>query len=426
MQYRKFALPVLASCLALATAQFAAGAEDKGAPLAAPLPRSVTPLLPAPLPPRELDPSWAAFRRGVTLFEGKRLGESLSSFKKAIDARAELFGRASIDIELALASKEANKAGDSLIALARQLALRDLIPQELEALRAKAGGSIDLELRLMREGSPSSPLFGFIDAALLVVEERGLSRIGDSLKALKLAAAELASYPEAEYWIGKVYLAEGETRLAELQIKRACDLGSSLELPGARFEMLETLAGVYSAQGKAREYEMALREIGDAADPFAGRDEHYRGAMERTLAGPGFDKFMEMYRIDGSLAARAWSALGELYQGDGRPLAVIYLAAAVNAKLTRLIGDIRVDEPSYEYGGLRDLVGRILAKDDRARYAGDSGLWKDLVLLGRSLASEGARDSAKEIWAAATRAPGPWGTKAAEELARPAIGPRRR
>jgi hypothetical protein len=148
--------------------------------------------------------------------------------------------------------------------------------------------------------------------------------------------------------------------------------------------------------------------------------------MERTLSSLGFDRFMSMYRIDDATAAAAWSALGALYLKDGRPLATIYLASAANAKLTRLIQDIRLDEPGYEFESLAGLVDRILASGERAGYASSSGLWEDLVLLGRALSKDGSRDSAKEIWAVAAKAPRPWGTMASQELAGLLSGPGRR
>jgi hypothetical protein len=370
------------------------------------------------LPPRAADPSWLLYQEGLRLFRQKRFGESLVSFKKAIDARASLFDRASKDIASALAAKEALRAKGSLSGLVELLAARDFIPQDIEAIRAKAGGGIVIELSLLRERSPSSPLRGLIDAVLLIVEERGLSRIGDSLAALGQTAADLGYYPEAEFGIAKIYLAEGEARLAELQMLRAYDMRGSLELALDRYAMLEALAEIYKSQGNLRDYELRLREIADQSDLFAGKDEHYRNALERTLAGQGFDKFMTLYRIRESFAASSYSGLGSLYLDAGRPLAVIYLAAAVNSVLTREIDEIQIYEPNYAYAGLSDLAARILADKGMSRFASDSGLWRDMVLLGEALAKSGYRDTARDLWSVVASAPGLgdlWGKRAAEQ-----------
>lgn len=398
------------------------GDSEKAAPVGPPQPRVLEGYKPQGLPPRGTDPSWLAYQEGRKLFAEKRLGEALLSFKKAIDTRKSLFERASSDIEAALDAKEAAKARGSLSALVSLLASRDLIPQELEAIRERSEGSIVTEMALLRERVTSNPLHGLIDAALLVVEDRGLSRFGDSLAALKKAAEELASYPEAEFWVGKVYLAESEAKLAELQVARACEMSSSLENAGDLAEMLGVLAGIFRSEGDLKDCEAALRRIADASELFSGKDEHYRNSMERILARQGIDKFMDLYRVDESLALSAYSELGSLYLDAGRPIATIYFAAAVNASLTAAMGDIKTDEPRYSFSGIVDLLKRILADAERSHYAEGSGLWKNLVLLGQALSATGDRESAREIWAAVASvpAPEPWRKRAQAALAKPA------
>jgi hypothetical protein len=394
--------------------------SESGAPLAPPQPRVVEPLRKPVLPPREADSSWQMYQEGLRLYGDKRLGESLDILKKAVESRSELFSRCAIDVDAAAETKEAKKAKDSLSELLKLLAARDLIPQDFETIRAKAAGSVVAEMRLLRETSPSSPLRGLIDAALLVVEARGMARIGDSLSALRRELLFLQSYPEAEYMIGKAYLAEGELRLAELQFRRACDMKESLELPEERYAMLASLADVYKAKGDLKGYESILREIADASDLFANKTDYYRNSMERTLGERGIDKFMAMFKIDERFPIGAYQALGELYLADGRTIATVYLAAAANAILARELSEIRIDEPGYAYAGLGDLLSRIKAEGAMARYAAETDLWKGLKLLGDSLAASGYRDSAKEIWSAlvAAGAPQPWGKRAAESLAR--------
>jgi hypothetical protein len=409
-------------CLLAALSLFAAfslgAAEEKAAsaPVGPPQPSVLTPMKSAPLPPRGTDPSWLLYQEGIRLFGEKRLGESLDSFRKAIAARTALSERATSDIVAAAAAKEAVKAKDSLSKLIALLAARELISKDYEALHAKAGGSIVAELGLLRERAPSSPLRGLIDAALLVVEERGLSRVGDSLSALAKSAAGLGKYPEAEYWIGKIYLAEGEARLAELQMLKACEMRDSLEVADDIVEMLESLAAIYRSQGNLKDCELKLREIADASELFSKRDAYYRNSMERTLAAQGFDRFQAVFRVPETLARSAYSELGSLYLDAGRPLAVIYLAAAVNADLTREIEAIKADSPNFAYKDLVDLSARILAERDLSLFASESGLWRDLVRLGQALSASGYRDSAREIWSAVSTILGPgdtWGRQAA-------------
>ena len=424
MRIRNKLVFALAAAAALGLGAFAEESGGHGGGSAhpqPPQPRVIELFTNQPLPPRETDPSWMLYQEGVKLYGEKRLGESLDLLKKAVEKRSELFARCAADVDAALSAKEAKKAKDSLAMLLKLLAARDLIPQDLEAIRSKSGGSIVAEMRLLRETSPSTPLRGLVDAALLVVEERGVEGFGDSLAALRKEVENLGHYPEAEFMIGKIYLAEGEQRLAELQFLRACDMGESLEVPDERYAMLAALADIYKTNGDMKSYETTLRDVSDSSDLFSAKDDYYRDSMERTLGERGIDKFMLMYRVDQIYPIHAYAALGKMYLGDGRRIATIYLAAATNAILTRSIAEIRIDEPGYEYAGLRDILARISSDPEMAEFASGLDLWQDLLLLGKALARSGYRESAREIWSAmkAADTPQPLKRRAAEALSQP-------
>jgi hypothetical protein len=416
----------IAAVILWTAAQFVAAAEHGGGESAEsvkvqpPKPRTVAPVQ-APNPQiRPTSKSWLYYQEGLRLFSERRLGEALVALKKAVETRDELFLEASRSIEVARKSNEAKKAKDSITALVWLLAERDIIKSVRDDIRKKAGGSLIVELKLLRERSPSGPLYGLIDAILLVAEEGGLSRIGDSLEALAAAAAKLRSYPEAEYRIGQVYLAESETRLAELYMLRAYDMRDALYDESDGIAILESLVDIYRTQGRMKDFELKLIEIAQKSELFARRDEYYRSAMERTLTRQGIDKFMSLYRVTESWPAKTYARLGAFYLDAGRRVSVFYLAAASNALLTRIIETVKSDQPRYTYAGLGDLSTRILSNKELADYADSEGLWADLVLLGEALVSIGERESAREIWTVVASLKGidPWSTRAAEALKR--------
>jgi hypothetical protein len=410
----------LLSLAVLASAQHGGGDKAEGPVEAPPSPRTVAPPAPASLPPRAASRSWLLLEEGSRLFADKRLGEALVAFKKAAESRDEQFADASRSIDAAMKSKEAKQAKGSLSALVWLLAEREIIASGREAIKARAGGSLVSELALIRERSPSDPLRGLIDATLLVAEEGGLSRIGDSLDSLRNEAARLRSYPEAEFRMGQVYLAEGETRLAELQLLRAYDMRDALYDYSDRIAVLDALAGIYRSQGKMKDYELKLQEIAQQSELFAERDEYYRNAMERTLARQGFDKFMALYRIGQAWPASAYARLGAFYLDAGRRVSVIYLAAASNAVLTRILETVKISEPLYQYPGLEALAEKIAGDAELSRYASETGLWGDLVLLGEALAATGERESAREIWSVVSGLRGIdlWSVRASRALRR--------
>jgi len=402
-------------------------AEGEGAPVGPPPPRIVAPLPTLPPPPDPADPSWLRYREGLALFDERRFGEALDSFKKAIEARQDRSAEALAAIDAALDSAEAAAAKGSIRALVERLAASDLIASEIDRIRSQAGGSLLKEMNLLRSRKVSGLLDAFMRAARVVIDQRGGARVGDSLEALRDAAASMRYYPEAEYALGRIFLAEGEAELSRLQFRRALDMTESLDVRDDKYTMLENLAETYRAGALARDYELALREIADEARIFAKEGENLRLAMERTLMRDGIDKFMLLYRVEDRFARSACSGLGRHYLESGRPLAVIYLATAVNIALTEAIAARKVKEPGYAYSNLAELLAAIAADRELSRHAGEGGLYSDMILLGEALAVNGARDSARGIWRylASPRAPEPWGAEAVAALARPAgkVGP---
>ncbi|HUW42433.1 MAG TPA: hypothetical protein VMV90_15605 [Rectinemataceae bacterium] len=361
---------------------------------------------------------WQSFQRGLRLFKERRLGEALDAFKTAEKQRAAAFGDALRDIDVMLKDAAAVRAGDSIRSLIQLAAQRDLISYDLAAIDRRSGGSLMEEIRLLGEKSLSFGFGNFLKAARLVLAARGEAFIGDSLAKLRAEASVLRSYPEADYWIGKIYLAEGESRLAELQFKRAYDEREAFDSPDQAYVLLGALARLYRDQGNMNEYESSLLAITGDTILFAKKSDYLRLAMERTLSTRGIDSFMSLYRLDEAFPLRAYSELGAFYLENGRPLAVIYLAAAVDTELSRCISSIKEYEPAYQFGGLAELLGRIRADRDLAAYADESGLYQDLERLGEALAAEGYRDSARGIWRVLAAEPGiaPWNSRAAEAL----------
>lgn len=367
------------------------------------------------------DESWLRFQSGKRLFEERRFGEALNAFEEAVASRRERFAWAQGRLGGILSGEEARDAKDSLPALVEGLAKRDLIERDYAAVKKASAGSLRREAELLRERRLSDGFAGFLDALLLVLDHRPADSLGASIARLRQAAAELSSYPEAEYWIGRVYLAEGELRLAELQFRKAYDQRESLDIPEDRFQVLDALAGVYRDGGKWRDYEESLKEI-VAADPaFSEKRRFFRDAMERSIRRDGIDKFMTLYRVESGAWTKAGAELGSFYLANGRPQALVHLALAANGLLARCIDRVREREPAYAYSNLRELLGRIDSDGELGRYAEEAKLYRCLYELGEALAAQGERDSARGVWAAlaSREAASPWDRRSAEALARP-------
>ena len=360
------------------------------------------------------DESWVHFQSGKRLYEERRFGESLDEFQAAISVRKDTFQTASTRVTAVLALREAAPAKDNLAHLLHSLARRDLIDHDLAAVEAESGPSLRKEAELLEERELSNNFKIFLDALLLVLDQRPEESLKNKSSALIAACAELERYPEAEYWVGKIYLAEGELRLAELQFQRAYDMRVALEIPEDSYTILSSLVDVYRAKEDWRSYEDSLSRIAVGNALFEDKNRFLREAMERTIVQDGMDKFMLLYRV----ADGAWTAseaeLGEFYLKSGRPQALIYLAASVNEMLTKAIERIKADDPSYVFTTLGELVGRIQADRELAAYARDAKLYRELYYLGEALAANGDRDSARGVFGVMISSRGiePWNSRA--------------
>jgi tetratricopeptide (TPR) repeat protein len=323
-----------------------------------------------------------------------------------------------------LAERDAAKAKDSLSGLILRMSRRDLIDADIGRIDAASGGSLWAKAGLLRERRLSSDFADFLDSLILVLDLRPEKAFGDSIAALRSQAQDLASYPEAQYWIGRVYLAEGELRLAELQFQRAYAERASLEIPDDRFTFLYDLASLYKTASNWIGFETCLLEI-VAEDPLFGDDKSFlRSAMERTLTGSGYDLFFALYREEDGPWTAAERELGEFYLESGRPQALIHLAAASGGCLRTAAGRIAKLNPSWEYASLAELLDRVQADRELPAFAQDASLWQNLYELGLALDAAGNRAGARDIWKAlAGRKIGPWAANANRALG--LTGPKR-
>lgn len=402
--------------LACAFASLAPAVAQEAAAPAAPGPSSTAAQAVRPIGP---DRSREYFEEGRRLYEARLFGQSLASFQAAAAERSAQYGQALARIEAVTSQKDLERAKDSISAIVKLLAQRDLIDADIAGIEGEAAGSLKREAGLLLGRKLSADFEYFLKAVVLVLDRREASTLRNSLAALRKACTELSSYPEAEYWIGKVYAVEAEPRLAELQYKRAWDLRAALEIPDDRFEILRCLADLYGSQKSWYSYEECLRKA-VAEDPLFGEKQGFlREAMERALGQQGFDRFYGLYHASYGPWTRAERDLGAFYLGNGRPQALVHLAVAANAILTRCVTRIAERDPAWEYSGLADLLGRIEADRELSSFARSTGLHQTLQELGLALDRGGYRESAREIWRALAGTKGiePWNRSASQALA---------
>jgi tetratricopeptide (TPR) repeat protein len=383
------------------------------------------------------DPAWVLFEKGKRAFLEKRFGEALDDFRQSVRTRRERFEDARARLDRSIGKGADAIKEDRITVVIDSFAKKEILSWKYEEIKRQAGGSMKARIVALRGHTLSERFSLFLDALEVALEYGSWERLRDSVKVLREELVRLADFPEAEYWIGRVFMLEGEYALALTQFDRAYSMRASFEIPEdvylvmyARVECLKRI--------NMSDYEGALEAI-CATDPVYGSAENelLRDSMLRVLVDKGFDSFVTLYRHDASYALAAYDEYGTYLYERSRPRAVLTLALAANIIATRMIDRVRAIDPTYSFtwdktiarsmpegsDGLRGLFARIDRMPELGSYAEEAGFYRILFTLGNALFANGARTSAREIWAALSSFPRAdvYATKAARQLSNPVI-----
>ena len=228
---------------------------------------------------------------------------------------------------------------------------------------------------------------------------------GDAIYYFRKAYEKLGSSPEIEYWIGRVFEAEGEYTLAEKQYETSIDQRKLLLVPDEEIELRTRLAQVcrtlndfdgYSsgleaitAYDTARRNEQAVYEI----DPLT---------LTRVLVERGYDKLLELYRIDDYGGLSAYYNLGIYKYRTGFYAASIQqLTFAFVITNTTVINYMIDRDPEYRFATLPDLLFDALRFPRVFDYLYTVDAFGQAYALGTALYATGEvtkQAVAKELW----------------------------
>ncbi|MCA1755694.1 MAG: hypothetical protein LC641_13570 [Spirochaeta sp.] len=196
--------------------------------------------------------------------------------------------------------------------------------------------------------------------------QRGLSafdegELGIALRHFRGALERRPEFPEAEAGIGMILAQEGAFGPALVHLNSALDQASSFQIPDEHFRIRYTIAGIHELQGHVREYERTLERIIDEDIDFRSpQQESLRTARQRIFMVDGFDRMLELYRVDLHPSLDAHRLLGVHYLRSREYSAALdhLLTASLQAS-TRMISELRHIRPVYEYSNLGELLGNI-------------------------------------------------------------------
>jgi tetratricopeptide (TPR) repeat protein len=321
-------------------------------------------------------PYWYTMEQGKLFFRAGAYGNALLSFEDARRQRRALYTRLERNFIDFLSIPEVRRLGDSLDRAEVYMAERNY------SGAAEALG--ELYYRVPRESLNNSAA-------------RALAALG-----------RLKDYPEAEYWIGETYRAEGELGIALSQFQKAYDQRDLLENPGFGVALKYKIADIHKIRQEYTKMERTLLEIlqGDTPeDP--PRDTLWteetssfaKNALSRTLENDGIHRFLTLYRYNNAEVEAAHRLLGFYYYASGRhSRAGEHLMFAFLIQNTVLIEEIARTQYDFTFTTLEALMAETGRNAPLAAYMDEVDYYKIAYYLGTSLFGAGKLVSARLLW----------------------------
>ena len=334
-------------------------------------------------------PWWYSLEEGILLYRSSSYGDALMAFEDARRDRIAHFSRMEQDFITLLSNPYVRRLGDSLDFIDRYIAEN----HETAAAAALA----ELYYRV-----PKDSLKGSAKRALEEFDRQ-------------------KSYPEAEYWLGETYRAEGELSLALRQYERAWGHRALLQTPGFEIEILYKITDIHRLRREYQEMERQANEIIEGVDSsgvprdslWAGN--RIRSAMARILENEGVSRFLTLYRHDNIVTERAHRLLGFFcYASNRYSLAAEHLMYAFLIQNTVLIDEARRAEFDYSFTSLEDLAIYVRSKPELGEYLEETEYYRTIYYLASALYANGKTRPARELWAflAGSNNAGEWGNRA--------------
>jgi tetratricopeptide (TPR) repeat protein len=236
--------------------------------------------------------------------------------------------------------------------------------------------------------------------------------LNDSAQRALEELSRLKDYPEAEYWIGETYRAEGELGVALVQFEKAYVQRAMLENPGFDVDLLYKIADVNRKRHEYTKMERRLREIvegtvqdGSPRDSLwagTGSAQRFaRNAMARILENDGLARFLTMYRYNNLGVERAHRLLGFYYFATGRQSpgpARDHLTFAFLIQNTVLLEEVSRGRFDYTFTDLESLLEEARRKPSLLSYLEECEYYKTAYYLGNALYGDGKVGTAREFW----------------------------
>jgi tetratricopeptide (TPR) repeat protein len=339
-------------------------------------------------------PWWLSLEQGKQYFRNGSYGAALLAFEDARRIRWDRFSRMESDLILALSTPELRRFGDSL--------------DRVEAY--------SIEYRYDTAAQALRELYFHYPKELL---EGSVLRVLEEIDRHK-------AYPEAEFWLGEAYRAEGELGMALRQYQKAYDERSLLETPGFAVEILYKMVEIHRIRQEYQEMENRALEIlrdSDRDALWAG-ESFARASMARIMENDGISRLLTLYRYNNIQVEKAHRLLGFFYYASNRHnQAAEHLMFVFLIQNTVLIEEVMRRDYDFTFSTLDALMEAMQRRPDLWLFIEETEYFRTLYYLATSLYATGKLLPARQIWTFLSSRPEAreWQARAQSQLLSPFI-----
>lgn len=338
-------------------------------------------------------PFWMILEKGKRLFREGEYGDALLTFEDASRARKDHFSRLERTLVEALSLPAIRSAGDAL--------------DRSEALFRERG--------FLNAQAALTELYTFIRKDAL---QNSVRKAIEHLRSLR-------SYPEADFWIGETFRAEGEFGIAIKQYRKAYEARSLLEVSDEAFTILYRMAELHGERQEYNEMEARLQDI-VASDPLWSdkANDFLRESLNRSLSNEGVDQVISLFRMESVGTAKAHRLLGFHYYATGRhDRAASHLTFAYIIQTTAVIDELKRVDLDWRFAGFPAILDSARKRESLAEYFSQTDYFKTCYYLAASLYAIGKQAPAFELWRILAGRPetGEWRLRSSRQLANPAV-----
>lgn len=230
-----------------------------------------------------------------------------------------------------------------------------------------------------------------------ILIQAGKDRFNDSLTEMISYLEEMQNFPEADFLIGRIYLAEGEYEISEKYLKQALSYKILLDIPDVEYDILYEIAYLAELQNNFDLYEESLLAIAAKSEYYNENTEFttytksavkFAKDVKPTVYGQvetASQKFFLLYRVDSKRTIQAFNMLSEYYDGKLNEKSFSFTVLSVLASFSRINEVLTYRQNEYVYTDLNNFFETALQFNDINDWLITNDVWNQFLLFAKQL-----------------------------------------